>query len=255
MRGAITDYIDVAQIALYVFWIFFAGLIMYLRREDKREGYPLESYRSGSVLVQGLPGIPKPKTFLLHDGGTVLAPNAAYRDTRVIKATPTGPYPGAPLEPTGNPMLDGVGPCSYAERADIPDQTIDGKPMIVPSRLAPGFGVSPKDPNPIGMDVYGADKVQGGVVTEIWVDRAEPQIRYIELTATGGRQVLLPFTFAKFDATRRRVNVRSILGSQFATVPATATLDQITRLEEDKIQAYYAGGNLYATPARAEPLL
>jgi photosynthetic reaction center H subunit len=66
---------------------------------------------------------------------------------------------------------------------------------------------------------------------------------------------LLPFTFAKFDATRRRVNVRSILGSQFATVPATATLDQITRLEEDKIQAYYAGGNLYATPARAEPLL
>ena len=31
--GAITGYIDVAQIALYVFWVFFAGLIYYLQRE------------------------------------------------------------------------------------------------------------------------------------------------------------------------------------------------------------------------------
>ena len=29
----------------------------------------------------------------------------------------------------------------------------------------------------------------------------------------------------------------------------------MTKLEEDKIMAYFAGGNLYATPARAEPLL
>ena len=37
--------IDLALIALYAFWIFFAGLIFYLRREDKREGYPLVSDR------------------------------------------------------------------------------------------------------------------------------------------------------------------------------------------------------------------
>ena len=36
-------YLDVAQVTLYVFWIFFACLIYYLRREDKREGYPLDS--------------------------------------------------------------------------------------------------------------------------------------------------------------------------------------------------------------------
>ena len=36
--GAFTRYIDVPQVILYVFWIFFAGLIYYLRREDKREG-------------------------------------------------------------------------------------------------------------------------------------------------------------------------------------------------------------------------
>ena len=41
--GAITSNIDVAQVVLYVFWIFFAGLIFYLRQEDRREGYPLEA--------------------------------------------------------------------------------------------------------------------------------------------------------------------------------------------------------------------
>ena len=34
--GAITQYIDVAQIVLYVFWVFFAGLIYYLMRENHR---------------------------------------------------------------------------------------------------------------------------------------------------------------------------------------------------------------------------
>ena len=36
--GAITSYIDVAQIVLYLFWIFFFGLIYYLIRENLREG-------------------------------------------------------------------------------------------------------------------------------------------------------------------------------------------------------------------------
>jgi photosynthetic reaction center H subunit len=44
--GAITSYIDVAQVVLYAFWIFFAGLIYYLHQEDKREGYPLLSTAS-----------------------------------------------------------------------------------------------------------------------------------------------------------------------------------------------------------------
>ena len=52
--GAITGYIDVAQVALYAFWIFFAGLIFYLRKEDKREGYPLVTERPGYFL-EGFP--------------------------------------------------------------------------------------------------------------------------------------------------------------------------------------------------------
>ncbi|MFZ9390155.1 MAG: photosynthetic reaction center subunit H, partial [Polynucleobacter sp.] len=36
--GAITQYVDVAQLALYAFWVFFAILIYYLTIESKREG-------------------------------------------------------------------------------------------------------------------------------------------------------------------------------------------------------------------------
>ena len=252
--GAVTGYFDVAQIVLYAFWIFFACLIIYLRKEDKREGYPLESDRSGGrVRVQGFPAMPAAKTFRLSDGSMVTAPRVE-RDARPILARPTGGYLGAPLYPAGNPMLDAVGPAAYAERASVPDHTIDGHPMIVPLRVAPGFTVSAKDPDPRGMTVYGADRASGGVVSELWVDRAEPQIRYLEVD-TGARRVLLPITFAKIDGDRRRVSVRSILGSQFATVPSLSNPDQVTRREEDQITAYYSSGNLYATPSRAEPLL
>ena len=36
-QGAITSSIDVAQVTLYLFWFFFAGLLYYLRREDKHQ--------------------------------------------------------------------------------------------------------------------------------------------------------------------------------------------------------------------------
>jgi photosynthetic reaction center H subunit len=253
-RGAITDYIDVAQIVLYVFWIFFAGLIVYLRREDKREGYPLESDRSGArVTVRGFPGLPAPKTFLLADGSTVLAPRVEH-DTRPILAKPIGDYLGAPLKPTGNPMLDAVGPAAYAERATHPDYTSEGLPMIAPLRVAKEFSISPKDPDPRGMEVYGADLEVAGKVTDLWIDRAEPQIRYLEVDI-GTRHVLLPINFAKIDGRWRIVNVKSIQSSQFATVPTLDDPNQITRREEDQILAYYASGHLYGYPGRAEPFI
>jgi photosynthetic reaction center H subunit len=252
--GAVTGYFDVAQIVLYAFWIFFAGLIIYLRKEDKREGYPLESDRSGGrIKVQGFPAMPSAKIFRLADGSTVKAPRDE-RDTRVVLAHPMGSYFGAPLFPSGNPMLDAVGPAAFAERANIPDHTIDGRPMIVPLRAAPGFTVASGDPDPRGMGVYGADRERGGTVMELWVDRAEPQIRYLEVD-TGARRVLLPINFTKIDGDRRRVNVKSILGSQFATAPGLSNPEQVTRREEDQITAYYSSGHLYATPSRSEPLL
>ena len=51
MHAAITSYIDVAQITLYLFWGLLAGVIYYLHQEDKREGYPLviDSPRGGTT--------------------------------------------------------------------------------------------------------------------------------------------------------------------------------------------------------------
>jgi photosynthetic reaction center H subunit len=253
-QGAITEYIDVAQLVLYLFWAFFAALILYLRREDKREGYPLESDRSAHVPVIGFPGMPARKSYALPHGGTVSTP-AFAPDTRPVHATPAAPWPGAPLVPSGDPMRDGVGPGAYAARLDEPDRTLHGAPRIVPMRVATEFWIEDRDPDPRGMDVVGADGGVAGTVGDIWVDRSEPQVRYLEVAVTGGGRALLPITLASVDGARRRVRVASIHAAHFAGVPALRQPDQVTLLEEDRICAYYASGHLYASPARQEPLL
>ena len=131
----------------------------------------------------------------------------------------------------------------------------NGSPRIVPLRADASYHVEERDPNPVGMDVVGADGVKAGTVSDVWVDRAEALIRYLEVSV-GARTVLLPINFAdKIDNARRTVKVNAILGKQFADVPGTKNPDQVTLLEEDKIVGYYGGGLLYATPSRAEPLV
>jgi photosynthetic reaction center H subunit len=249
--GAITSYIDVAQLVLYVFWIFFFGLIIYLHREGKREGYPLESDRSKYVRVVGFPDMPASKTYLMpHGGGTRQAPKP--EPEYPVAAEPAAPFPGAPLQPTGDPMVDAVGPAAYAIRPEVPDLTDHGLPRIVPMRVATEFSIVDRDPDPRGMPVYGLDNEVAGTVVDVWVDRSEPQARYFELDVDG-RNVLLPINFTRVK--KDRVQVVSIRAEHFAKVPGLANPDQITLQEEDKIVAYYGGGHLYATPQRAEPFL
>ena len=252
--GAITGYIDVAQIVLYAFWIFFAGLIIYLRMEDKREGYPLESDRKG-IKVVGWPNPPSAKTYTMpFEGGTRVAPRDGFTE-RDIAAEPVAGFPGAPLEPTGNPLVDGVGPAAWAvTRPETPDLTYKGEPKIVPMRVATDFSVAERDPDPRGKPVLGADGVQGGTVSDLWVDRAEPQIRYLEVDSDG-RRVMLPINYVRVAADGSHVKVVSVLAAHFADAPGTADPDQVTLAEEDRICAYYAGGHLYALPQRAEPWL
>jgi photosynthetic reaction center H subunit len=255
--GAFTSYIDLAQVVLYAFWIFFIGLIVYLRREDQREGYPLEPDRPGRQPRVYPLTFPKPKVFLLRDGSTYTAPSGNV-DTRPIHATPLAPWPGAPLQPTGDPMRDGVGAAAYAERADVPDLTAEGEPKIVPLRVATDFFVVRRDPDPRGMEVLAADHRVAGVVQDIWVDRSEPQIRYLEVevpTPAGPRRVLLPIYYTRITGWRRRVRVKALLAHHFVDVPGLRNPDQVTLLEEDRITAYYAGGHRYATPQRLEPKL
>ena len=258
MMGEITGYIDVAQVTLYVFFVFFLGLMLYLRREDKREGYPLLSERSGHVTVQGFPTIPSPKSFRTPEGHVSYAPETT-RDIPRPGLTPSAPWPGAPMTPTGNPLIDGVGPAAWANRMDEPELTWEGEPAIVPLSIVADTIVEPRDANPVGMEVIAADQKLAGIVREVWTDRSEPQIRYLEVevpTPAGAtRRVLLPMGFARILGAKRVVTVKAILASQFADVPGLKNPAQVTKLEEDKISAYFAGGTLYATPERLEPVL
>lgn len=172
-----------------------------------------------------------------------------------LNAVPGGGYHGAPLVPLGDPMRDGLGPAAYANRADRVDLTVHGDAKIVPMRADPEFYIEPRDPDPRGYAVYGADDVLAGTIVDIWVDRSEPQVRYyeVELT-TGDRRILLPAPFARVRMSDHHVKVHAITAAQFAHVPPIRTENVITLLEEDMVQAYFAGGHLYAFN-RAEPLI
>ncbi|MBU3738842.1 MAG: photosynthetic reaction center subunit H [Rhodoferax sp.] len=248
--SAITQYVDVAQIVLYLFWIFFAGLIYYLVRENHREGYPMDSGRNPGPRIEGWP-VPQPKTYLLADGHSVQAPDARRVDG-TYQAQPSHAWNGAPLVPVGDPLLAGVGPGAWAARADTPDRTHEGEIKIVPLRTATDHGVAPQDHDPRGLPVMGADGVHAGTVRDLWVDRSEMMFRYLEVELPGGHRVLLPATFSRIR--KDAVQVDALLASQFAGVPCTREPDSITFLEEEKITAYYGAGTLYATADRQEPL-
>ncbi len=257
-RGAITSYIDVAQLALYAFFVFFAFLLLYLRREDKREGYPLQSDRAGSPSkVEGLPGMPSPKFFRLSHGGVVSAPREEVIPP--VAAEPVARWPGAPLQPTGNPMVDGVGPAAYAMRSDEPDLAFeDDLPKIVPLRAAAGFSLALGDADPRGMAVEGLDRKVAGTVCDAWVDRSDMLVRYLEVEVAGQfvpRRVLVPMTLVTVDGKARTVRVSAVRAAHFAEAPVTRHPEQVTLREEDRISAYFASGFLYATPGRLGPAL
>jgi len=255
--GEFINGVDLVDVSLWAFTLFFFGLIFFLRREDRREGYPLEADTTGKEEPSGTFWFAPKKTFTLpHGRGTVTVPHGK-RDTRRHAMARTAVWPGAPYAPTGDPMRDGVGPASFAEREDIADLTNDGRNRIVPFRLGDGYSVAKGDPDPRGMTVYGGDGKPAGKVTDLWVDRSEALIRYLELEvgeAPMQKRVLLPMPFAKINNWRRRVDVDAIFAHHFAGVPATKSPDSVTRLEEDRIAGYYGGGKLYATPARTESL-
>lgn len=259
---SLTDHIDLAQIALYAFWLFFAALLFYLRREDRREGYPLMSEVSGVQERVDRIWMPDPKTFRLGGGRTVMVPDGRA-DDREFRATPFEGFAGSTFVPTGNPMIDGIGPATFAARSDTPDVTFDGRLRIVPMRSDSHLSLAPQDPDPRGMKVVGADYKLAGEVVDVWIDRSDFLIRYVEValdadvaTPEGARgNVLLPIHFMDIDQRNSTLIVRAILGSQFATVPRLAAPDRVTLLEEDRISAYYGSGYLYATPERQEPLL
>lgn len=247
--------LDLAAGLLYAFFAFFLVLVFWLNRESKREGYPLVSDRPDRPLtapIQGFPGVPPLKVFKLKHHHPERAPE---RDLSAV-AYAVDRQPGSPMVPSGDAMRDGVGPAAWAERADIPDLAFDDDaPKIVPLRAAPGFSLNESDPDPRGKPVITLDGRIAGVAVDLWVDRSDMLLRYIEVEATGtARRVLVPMFLATINDAGT-VRVVSVTAEQLAAAPGLAKPEQITLLEEDKVAAYFGGGHFYATPERSEPLL
>jgi photosynthetic reaction center H subunit len=255
--GAITSYIDVAQVVLYAFWIFFAFLVIHLIVESKREGFPLITNREGERLDGFLP-MPSPKTFLLYHGGTKTVPELEPEE--IINAVQTQNFEGAPWVPLGNPMIDGLGPAAYALRSTSPELDYHGEPRTVPLRVAADHWVAEEDPDPRGMEVVGADGLVGGVVSDIWVDRTELQARYVEVAPAdpAAAHVIVPMELVRVSTYMRGggvVKLASVTAAQLVAAPHPESPDVVTMREEDRIQAYFASGHLYAFPSREEPLI
>ena len=208
-QGAVTDYIDIAQLTLYLFWIFFFCLIVYLQRENKREGYPLVLRNSNRRII-GVFSMPRAKTFRLYHGGTKTVPAIEpYQPPN--NARPAALWEGAPLIPLGNPMLDGLGPAAYSLRAEEPEKTPYGEPRFQPTRMSPGYHVAEGDLDPRGMQVVAADKRIAGIVTDFWADHTETRIYFLEVEVMApdageaiGRHVLVPMYMAQIVNVVRR---------------------------------------------------
>ncbi len=245
--------LDVTELTFYAFVLFFIGLVMYLNRESRREGYPLEDEVTGRVDTPGLfdGGL---KTFLMPFGRPLISQPSGARDRVDVPGVRTFRSPGAPYEPTGNPLVDGMGPAAYADRAKHTDLDGEGRNRIVPIGLTEHITVNARDADPRGMTVIAADGAVAGTVTDLWVDRAEHQIRYLQID-TGSKTVLAPMAMSVVKGKKREVEIDAINAADFNAAPVPETEGQITFYEEERIVAYFGGGYLYANSARQEPIL
>jgi photosynthetic reaction center H subunit len=253
--GAITNYIDVAQLVLYAFWFFFGGLVIYLTLESKREGFPLIFARSADRFVGILP-MPGPKVFNLGLGKTRIVPELEPEE--IVNAVQEQPFEGAPFVPLGNPMKDGMGPAGYALRPTEPEVDTHGRPRTVPLRVANDHWVATEDLDPRGLNVITADGLVAGMCTDVWIDRAEQNARFLEVRPEGAlRGVIVPIELVQVKAyvVGGIIKVVSVTAPQLAEAPIPESPDFLTMREEDRIQAYFASGHLYAFPSRQEPLI
>ncbi|MEL7026338.1 MAG: photosynthetic reaction center subunit H [Pseudomonadota bacterium] len=238
---------DLASLAIWMFWIFFAGLIYYLQTENMREGYPLVDEDGDATPNQGPFPVPGDKTFKLpHGRGEVTVPSGQRGDRDDLALARTGEAGGFPFAPTGDPMADGVGPASWAPRRDVPELDGHGHAKIAPMAGHDGFHVSAgRDPR--GLPVMSKEGKNIGQVTDMWIDHAEQMVRYLEVELDGthgsGKR-LMPINMTRIK--EKWVDVKSLSKGHFDGIPQTASMSQITLLEEEKIMAWFAGGTLYS---------
>lgn len=250
---------DLAAVALALFVLFFFGLIYYLQTENMREGYPLVDDDGRVAPNQGPFPVPAPKTYVLPHGRSVAVMPSAENEAEHLRdglaLARSSAAAGSPYIPTGNPMVDGVGPASWAPRRDMPELDGHGHIKIRPMAGLEGFSIlAGRDPR--GKAVVAGDGEVVGRITDMWIDVPENMVRYlvVDLNPEGtGQTRLIPINMCRIKSDR--VVVRSLYPDNFAGIPTTRQADAVTLLEEEKIMAWYAGGTLYATPTRIGPVI
>lgn len=236
--GAITDSLDVVQLALAAFAAFFVGLVIYLRREDKREGYPLLSSPQRRIPVVGWPVPPPPKTYRLLDGGVAAMPHH-YSES----FGPDALRDGMPLVSVADALQSNLGPGAHALRSEIPMRTLDGRALLMPLRDATDWSVHRGDFDPRGAAVLARNFRAVGRVSDLWVDRAAKILRYLEISLDDGSgTALVPIFHTDIDRYAADIRVLALKPEQFAQIPRLAAPDLMTPREEDRLNAYYAAG-------------
>ncbi len=153
--------------------LFFAGLIWYLRQEDRREGYPLESgsrrrREAARLAVSSRAEDLPPRRRLDGAGARPIRP-----DARPLNAAKTEPWPGAPYRADRRSAAGRRRPGLLGGAARLPYKTAEGHDLIAPLRVATNYAVAPEGGNPLGFTVIGGDRKAAGTVKDIWVDRSE----------------------------------------------------------------------------------
>jgi len=248
--GAILGDIDVAQLLVVVFFIFFFGLVLHLRTEDKREGYPLTDPAGGSD-GEGFPPMPTPKVFLLREGGMVTAPHP--EEEAPLAAARVFPFPGSSLDPVGDPLTGGVGPGAFAHRRNEPLWYSPGVAQVAPVRASPGWTLAKGDIDPRGMAVVDTRGAHAGVVTDLWLDRGSKILRYLEVEVAEGERVLLPIYHTDVRRYEARVVLKAVRAAEVAAAPRLAEPEVVTSREEDRINAFYAGAEFFGYESARRP--
>lgn len=249
----VTQYIDLPQAAFWVFFLLFVGMCLYLRRNDKREGYPMYASPFTPQRLLGFPLPPPPHTYLLNEGGTTDTPH--LYEQAGPRGTPFRKFDGTPYTPSGNPLTACLGPGAWVMRRDEPMQTEKHEPVLKPLRELEDWWIDEDETDPRGMTVFDWRWHPVGRVHDIWVDRAIRIMRLLEVELHDGSRVLVPIYHTNINERTREIHVTSLHAHQFHGIPMPARDNLITAREDERLNAYFAAGRFYRASDLTDPQL
>ena len=92
------------------------------------------------------------------------------------------------------------GPASRATRRAAPELDGHGHPKIVPMAGMPDFRVTAgRDPR--GLVVRGDDGLVAGMVSDMWIDAPERQVRHLKVTVSEGAKHTISIRLVRISQT------------------------------------------------------